>query len=231
MLLLSQIPKLNTHLTAAVFSLSSLSSYTRRFSHPLYLHLHPNPSFRALKSTIASHIPSLNDAVDVDLEVDEPVQLSIDKLFIPPDTDVSSSLTARVLKGSNIVLSKYARDAQVTTAEFVKSSVNTVDCPAEGLPEFALVGRSNVGKSSLLNSIVKRKKLALTSKKPGECFSLLVIRCLIKLLTQHKAFWYHSKINWMAYIGIQYFSVVWSRVLECTCSMKFRLGLMVVIKL
>ncbi|KAK2982545.1 hypothetical protein RJ640_029772 [Escallonia rubra] len=55
--------------------------------------------------------------------------------------------------GSNIVLSKYARDAQVAQAEFVKSSVRTEDCPADGLPEFALVGRSNVGKSSLMNSL------------------------------------------------------------------------------
>lgn len=52
-------------------------------------------------------------------------------------------------------------------AEFVKSSVKTEECPSDGLPEFALVGRSNVGKSSLLNSLVRRKKLALTSKKPG----------------------------------------------------------------
>lgn len=99
------------------------------------------------------------------------MEISLDKLFIPQETDISgddpSSLTARVLKGSNIVLSKYARDAQVAQADYVKSSVRTEDCPADGLPEFALVGRSNVGKSSLLNSLVRRKRLALTSKKPG----------------------------------------------------------------
>nr|GMC46659.1 GTP-binding protein At2g22870 [Ipomoea batatas] len=100
-----------------------------------------------------------------------PVEISLEKLFVPPETDVSSETTplgARILKGSNIVLSKYAGDAQVGQAEFVKSSVNTEDCPGDGLPEFALVGRSNVGKSSLLNSLVRRKKLALTSKKPGK---------------------------------------------------------------
>ncbi|CAH9127324.1 unnamed protein product [Cuscuta epithymum] len=100
-----------------------------------------------------------------------PVEISPGKLFFPPETDViveTASFGSRILKGSNIVLSKYAGDAQVEQAEFVKSSVNTEDCPADGLPEFALVGRSNVGKSSLLNSIVRRKKLALTSKKPGK---------------------------------------------------------------
>ncbi|KAH9608577.1 hypothetical protein KSS87_013901, partial [Heliosperma pusillum] len=81
---------------------------------------------------------------------------------------VCSSSSVRILKGSNIVLSKYANNAQVIKADFIKSSVNTEDCPNDGSPEFALVGRSNVGKSSLLNSIVRRKKLALTSKKPGK---------------------------------------------------------------
>lgn len=90
---------------------------------------------------------------------------------MPPETEVpfgdGATLGTRILRGSNIVLSKYARDAQVVEAEFVKSSVRTEDCPSDGLPEFALVGRSNVGKSSLLNSLVRRKRLALTSKKPG----------------------------------------------------------------
>ncbi|QCE16104.1 GTP-binding protein At2g22870 [Vigna unguiculata] len=94
-------------------------------------------------------------------------ELSLEKLFVPPETTVSLD-TARVLNGSNIILSKYANDALISQAEFVKSSVKTEDCPSDGLPEFALVGRSNVGKSSLLNSLVRRKKLALTSKKPGK---------------------------------------------------------------
>lgn len=93
---------------------------------------------------------------------------------MPPETEVkytdTGALSTRILKGSNILLSKYARDAQVNQAEFVKSSVRTEGCPSDGLPEFALVGRSNVGKSSLLNSLVRRKKLALTSKKPGQYY-------------------------------------------------------------
>ncbi|TVU35209.1 hypothetical protein EJB05_17087, partial [Eragrostis curvula] len=96
------------------------------------------------------------------------VQLPLDRLFLPPGASGRKRpVSARVLKGSNIVLGPYARgDAQVVNADFVKSSVRPEDCPRDGLPEFALVGRSNVGKSSLLNSIVRRKRLALTSKKP-----------------------------------------------------------------
>ncbi|XP_068647875.1 GTP-binding protein At2g22870 [Aristolochia californica] len=99
------------------------------------------------------------------------IEIPLDKLFIPPEVDVSdlkSPLSTRILKGSNIVLSNYGRDAHITQAEFLKSSKKKEECPSDGLPEFALVGRSNVGKSSLLNSLVRRKKLALTSKKPGK---------------------------------------------------------------
>ncbi|CAH8391447.1 unnamed protein product [Eruca vesicaria subsp. sativa] len=122
----------------------------------------------APKSNLATVEP-ISDSSTLE---DAPVEIPLDKLFIPPETDISgedsSTLAARILKGSNIVLSKYARDAQVVQADYVKSSVRTEDCPGDGLPEFALVGRSNVGKSSLLNSLVKRKRLALTSKKPGK---------------------------------------------------------------
>ena len=97
-----------------------------------------------------------------------PVRLPLEKLFLPPEVEVDGDLAkARVLKGSNIVLGPYAKGELIFKADFVKSSTKTEDCPSEGLPEFALVGRSNVGKSSLLNSIVRRKRLALTSKKPG----------------------------------------------------------------
>ncbi|OMO91015.1 hypothetical protein COLO4_18701 [Corchorus olitorius] len=126
--------------------------------------------FSAPKSTLSTTEPI--PITHISLPEEEPrLEISLDKLFVPPETEVSCddpNLSTRILKGSNIVLSKYARDAQVVQAEFVKSSVRTEDCPSDGLPEFALVGRSNVGKSSLLNSLVRRKRLALTSKKPGK---------------------------------------------------------------
>ncbi len=53
-------------------------------------------------------------------------------------------------------------------AEFIASAENIEQFPTISLPEFAFSGRSNVGKSSLLNSLVLRKELAHTSAKPGK---------------------------------------------------------------
>jgi len=53
-------------------------------------------------------------------------------------------------------------------AQFVKSTANYKDCPPGNLPEFAFIGRSNVGKSSLINMLVQQKNLAHTSAKPGK---------------------------------------------------------------
>ncbi|MBI3812666.1 MAG: YihA family ribosome biogenesis GTP-binding protein [Nitrospirae bacterium] len=57
---------------------------------------------------------------------------------------------------------------KIVKAEFVKSCVELSDCPKDDLPEIAVVGRSNVGKSSLLNCLLQRKGLAKTSSTPGK---------------------------------------------------------------
>jgi GTP-binding protein len=57
---------------------------------------------------------------------------------------------------------------KVKTATFVTSSAKAEQFPETSIPEIAFVGRSNVGKSSLLNSLVNRKQLAMTSGKPGK---------------------------------------------------------------
>ena len=57
---------------------------------------------------------------------------------------------------------------QIKSAEFVKSSPSIVECPEAKLPEYAFIGRSNVGKSSLINHLTNRKKLAKTSSTPGK---------------------------------------------------------------
>jgi len=55
----------------------------------------------------------------------------------------------------------------ITSAEFVKSAVKPPHYPSTDLPEIAFTGRSNVGKSSLINSLVNRKHLVKTSSTPG----------------------------------------------------------------
>ena len=57
---------------------------------------------------------------------------------------------------------------KLLSAEFIKSSVSPEQFPPDRLPEIAFVGRSNVGKSSLINSLLHRKKLAKVSKTPGK---------------------------------------------------------------
>jgi hypothetical protein len=58
--------------------------------------------------------------------------------------------------------------SRVKTATFIKSSTKLAECPAVKYPEFAVIGRSNVGKSSLINMLTGFKNLALVSKEPGE---------------------------------------------------------------
>jgi len=57
---------------------------------------------------------------------------------------------------------------KINTAEFIISNSDVSKCPLERLPEYAFIGRSNVGKSSLINMITNYKNLAKTSGKPGK---------------------------------------------------------------
>lgn len=57
---------------------------------------------------------------------------------------------------------------KINTAEFVISNSEVSKCPKDPLPEYAFIGRSNVGKSSLINMLTNHKSLAKTSSKPGK---------------------------------------------------------------
>ncbi|MFS4417855.1 ribosome biogenesis GTP-binding protein YihA/YsxC [Maribacter sp. 2307ULW6-5] len=57
---------------------------------------------------------------------------------------------------------------KITSADFVMSNTEVSKCPNEPLPEYAFIGRSNVGKSSLINMLTGRKSLAKTSGRPGK---------------------------------------------------------------
>lgn len=56
----------------------------------------------------------------------------------------------------------------IKSAEFVISNSDVRKCPQDGKPEYAFIGRSNVGKSSLINMLTDRRKLAMTSSTPGK---------------------------------------------------------------
>ncbi|MFA6924458.1 MAG: ribosome biogenesis GTP-binding protein YihA/YsxC [Bacteroidales bacterium] len=56
----------------------------------------------------------------------------------------------------------------IKSAEFIKSATDVSNCPKDNLREFAFIGRSNVGKSSLINMLVNEKNLAKTSSTPGK---------------------------------------------------------------
>ncbi len=57
---------------------------------------------------------------------------------------------------------------KIKSAEFVISNQDVNKCPSNNLPEYAFIGRSNVGKSSLINMLTERKSLAKTSGRPGK---------------------------------------------------------------
>ncbi len=57
---------------------------------------------------------------------------------------------------------------RIKSAEFVMSNSDVAKCPKTQLPEYAFIGRSNVGKSSLINMLTSRKSLAKTSGRPGK---------------------------------------------------------------
>lgn len=57
---------------------------------------------------------------------------------------------------------------EITSAEFVISNTDVKKCPAGTFPEYAFIGRSNVGKSSLINMLTARNGLAMTSATPGK---------------------------------------------------------------
>lgn len=56
----------------------------------------------------------------------------------------------------------------IKSAEFIMSNSDVAKCPKDRLPEYAFIGRSNVGKSSLINMLMQRKNLAKTSGRPGK---------------------------------------------------------------
>lgn len=73
------------------------------------------------------------------------------------------------------------KDIKIIKSEYITSAVSKKTCPEEHLPEIVFVGRSNVGKSSLINSLTNRKSLARTSGTPGKTQTINFFRVEIKI--------------------------------------------------
>ncbi|KAK4264155.1 hypothetical protein QN277_029479 [Acacia crassicarpa] len=145
------------HLTWIPSKFGTIDASWLSFQFPLSHSSRVNPKRHVSASSITQNPPSSG--------TDKFVKTF---LFVPPGVELNEVNEDMILPGSNIVVGPYAGDARIKEVEFVKSSGRAKDCPKDDRPEFAILGRSNVGKSSLLNSLVRKKEVALTSKKPGK---------------------------------------------------------------
>ncbi|OVA08622.1 GTP binding domain [Macleaya cordata] len=155
--------------TASLFSSSSFSSssvlpFSLDFRKPFSHTIQQTPN---LSSSTTRHVHA-SAAKDSKPAISETAKFVKKALFVPPGVEPDLVTEDMILPGSNIVLGPYAGHSQIKQVEFVKSSAKPKDCPKDALPEFAILGRSNVGKSSLINALVRKKEVVLTSKKPGK---------------------------------------------------------------
>ena len=65
---------------------------------------------------------------------------------------------------------------KIRNAQYEVSNSKVEKCPDINVPEYAFIGRSNVGKSSLINMLTSRKSLAKTSQKPGKTLLIIILR-------------------------------------------------------
>ncbi|MBR7024416.1 MAG: YihA family ribosome biogenesis GTP-binding protein [Selenomonadaceae bacterium] len=80
-------------------------------------------------------------------------------------------------------------EVTIIKSEYVTSAVSKATCPEEPLPEIVFVGRSNVGKSSLINSLTNRKSLARTSGTPGKTQTINFFRVELKIEDTRREFY------------------------------------------
>ena len=91
---------------------------------------------------------------------------------------------------------------QINTAKFVISSPRADMCPKTNEPEYAFIGRSNVGKSSLINMITGHNKLAMTSSTPGKTMtygkngSKFCAKCTMKKYPNYDVTFSFDGYNW-----------------------------------
>ena len=92
-----------------------------------------------------------------------------------------TALTNAALSMRNEKVINLTENIIVTKSDYIISAVGKAQYPEEHLPEFAFIGRSNVGKSSLINSLCNRKNLARTSQTPGKTQTINFFRVTFKV--------------------------------------------------
>jgi len=113
----------------------------------------------SLNSSLNSQ--SEDDANDDDKEEGKGVYYYDDDINDSEDLDLENDYV-------ELQLAKQAKAATIKSVKFISSVVRHQDCPQTKLPEVAFIGRSNVGKSSLVNMLTNRKNVAKVSKNPGK---------------------------------------------------------------
>ena len=106
---------------------------------------------------------SLNSQSEDDANDDEEEGKGV---YYYDDDDLAEDLEE--YKSVELQLAKQAKAATIKSVKFISSVVRHQDCPQTKLPEVAFIGRSNVGKSSLVNMLTNRKNVAKVSKNPGK---------------------------------------------------------------
>ena len=92
---------------------------------------------------------------------------TIDLLFLPQKKK-NFSIWRIIATFADIINQLIRTDVEIKSAKFVISNTRIDKCPQDGKPEYAFIGRSNVGKSSLINMLTRKPKLAMTSATPGK---------------------------------------------------------------
>lgn len=118
---------------------------------------------RRPKRTISREVNDRESFVVADVGGSDGFEDYVDVLDEREDEGEDGTLGERALE-----LASQGRGANVKHVEFVQACVDLKGCPKPTLPEIAFIGRSNVGKSSLVNMLTNRKSLAKTSKNPGK---------------------------------------------------------------
>ncbi|KAI3966913.1 hypothetical protein MKW92_046240 [Papaver armeniacum] len=163
MLLRQRFLPLQTYSLISASSSSSSLPFSLYFQKPLSHSIYQTPNLSSPSSVHHIHASASKTS-----NSPEAAKFIKRELFVPPGVDPEAITGDMILPGSNIVLGPYAGHSHIKEVEFIKSSAKPKDCPKDNFPEFAILGRSNVGKSSLINALVRKKEVALTSKKPGK---------------------------------------------------------------